>query len=59
MNYPIEEWQVFVKASNGRSDLRMQSLLEANKRMLTEEMAEEETLLNQYQMLIATRSTVS
>ncbi len=37
----------------------MQSLLEANKRMLAEKMVEEKTLLNQYQMLVVARSTVS
>ncbi len=37
----------------------MQSLLEANKRTLAEEMAEEDTLLDQYQMLVVARSTVS
>ena len=37
----------------------MQPLLEANKQMLTEERVEEETLLNQCQMLVVTRSTVN
>ncbi len=59
MAYAIEEWQMFAKAGDGVDDLRMQTLLEANKRMLTEERDEEETLLDQYQMLIVTRSTVS
>ncbi len=34
---PAGEWQVFVKVSNGRSDLRMKSLLAANKRMQHQE----------------------
>ena len=55
----VEEWQGFVKASNGRGDLWTQPLLATNKRMLTEERAKEETLLNQYQILAVTRSTVS
>ncbi len=54
----VEEWQVFVKASNGRSDFYIQTLLEASRQMLAEEMTEEETLLNQYRMLVVTRSTV-
>ncbi len=37
----------------------MQTLLEANKRLLTEERVEEETLLDQYQMPVVTRSTAS
>ncbi len=38
----------------------MQTFLEANKRnMLSEETAEEKTLLDQYQMLVVTRSAVS
>ncbi len=50
---------MFVKVSNGKRDFHMQTLMEVNRHMLAEEMAEEETLLNQYQMMVVTRSTVS
>ncbi len=50
---------MFVKARDGMFGFHLQSVKEANKRMLTEEMAEAETLLDQYQMLAVTRSTVS
>ena len=60
--WPIlsEGRQVFVKAGIGRSDLHLKTVQKANKQMQFQEQdQEEETLLDQYQMLGVTGSTVS
>ncbi len=43
---------MFVKSLNGTRGFLMQTVKEANTQMLTEEMAEEETLLSRYQTLV-------
>ncbi len=51
---------MFVKAGIGRSDLHLKTVQKANKQMQFQEQdQEEETLLDQYQMLGVTGSTVS
>ena len=54
--WPImsERSQVFIKAGEGRSDLRLKTAQWANKQMQFQEQdQEEETLLDQYQTLAA------